>query len=757
MANARLQQLLEQRRASRGQSFGDRRRILAPTNNAISSISKRTVTSELDVMVKKYNEGQIGNEEMRSFLQKTVSNSALAPNDRQDVETQLRDFDDRIQKDALEAAYKAAPESTLVQVNAARALADYYKNRAAKMAPGTPVQSQNLQSAAEWDQKVVDVQNSAQKKARQNLRYSQEKEVNALPSNSSERASAKAEMYKKLYDQAVADGDATDANKYAAYYQQEVTSANELAVREDERSTKESINAEKTDLRNTLGALQNAYHDGQIDENTYLQALSEISPRIDATNDYGLINTLNRTTDIIQKNLNKGGLQRGTSSVGGLPTVLGKGKGGKGSGGGSGVLTDWDQQDFDYSDSLRKLQDGLRKGKLSTQDYKENLMKVVEQRVKDIEAQTAAVEAIAQENPNAKVLYNGKKTRAADVLESLSTEYSKLETQAGAILYGNPKNLALVMVGPKEFSKAGDVTKSGKSFSTYELVDTANMPKDEYTRDLEGVYHPVLQRERPLTLEEQANVYNNTYTDTNGKTYKVRTDASTGNQYLITGEKYAKVYKPFSSEFREVESNKEGVVPNYEAASRLLKQAEQTARVKPGFDKFKAQIANQDAVTRMKVEQQNQPIEKAKQFVDKAVAPVFQQATKAVGDVVKPIVAKVDEALMPNVVAPVPIKKAEDVGITPQTRVQLPELRVPQQAQTAYQPIKLPELKVMGAVKPNPIQQMAKQNNIKPVAIPSPKGLPTIKKADPNAFKNEILKPVANFVKGIGTKIFGKR
>lgn len=649
-------------------------RLLSPSNNSIASIAKKTATAELDVMVKNYNAGLISNDEMKAFLTKMQGTPGLSETDRADINIQLQDFDSRILKDKLEATYKAAPDNSFQQVQAAQALSSYYKQRAAGMQPGTPAYTDNINNASLYDQKIVDINDRIKTTARQNQRYIEEQKVNQTPSNSSERSYAKAQMWKNLYDQAVADGDMVDANKFASYYEAEIT-------RGDELSQKETIDTEKTDLRNILGDLTNQYHDGKINEQQYLQALAEISPRIDATGDYGLINTLNRTTDIVQKNLEKGGLKRGTTSSG-LPVVLGKGKGG------SGGVTDWDKKDFDYSDNLRELQMALKNKQLTPSEYIDAIRMVVLKRVDDIQKQITVVEATAKENPNAKILFNGRKTRAEDVLNSLNDEYDKLDEQAG--LASNPKaKLALVQIAPGEFNKSGDVSKSGKSFATYELVDSKNMPKSEYVQDNEGVFHALVQRERLLSPEEQANVYNNTLQDENGTIYKVRTDASSGNQYLQTKEKFVKVYNPGTSDYKEVAPGATGIVPNYTDAVALQTQTETTNRqlkIKKQKEDKKAQVL---AVEQAKIDKANSPITKVTNLVN----AVKENPVKTVESAVKPVADAVSKIAQPVAsIKPVSIPKATSIA---------PDLvKLPQQnfggGTSLPKPIALPQLKVAG-------------------------------------------------------------
>lgn len=700
--SARSAQLQNQRGNALYGSSG-KIRLLSPNTSSIASIAKKTANAELDIMVKNYNAGTVSNADMRAFLEKTLNNPGISDLDKADVQNQIKDFDFRIQGDKLTAAYKAAPDGSLQQLQGAQALSSYYKQRAATMQPDTPAYADNITSASAYDNKVMDIQQSMQTKARQNQRYILEQKVNQIPSGTSESSIAKANMWQELYNQANADGDVIAANQYAANYQKEITTANELG-------SKEQISAEKEDLRNILGQLTNDYHDGRINEQQYLDTLAQLSSRIDATNDYGLINTLNRTTDIIQKNLTKGGLKRGTTASG-LPTVLGKGKGGSGAGG---VVTDWDQQDFDYSDSLRKLDKGLKDGKITPEQYKVTLSNVIKQRATDLEQQVNAAEAVAAENPNAKIMYNGKKTRAADVVDSLSKEAEKLYEQSAVVINGG--KIGLVQIPPKEFNKAGDVTKTGKSFATFELIDESNLPKDEYAKDEAGVYHQIIQRERPLTLEEQANVFNNTYTDQTGKIFKVRTDASTGNQYLLTGEKYVKSYKPNSSESIDAEINSEGIVPSFEAGKNMMAQDKRTEEIRKKRESEKQLLIQSRKEAPIK-DQNGNPLS----VIGAVQKPVNIQKAVTSGGLVEgsPV-----EPVKPKVVAPI---SAEKLNLPKNVPLNAPQVSLPQAINTGnqasgtgYKAPAIPALKVAVPAQTNIQKAVASGALPKNVKLPAP-------------------------------------
>jgi len=718
MANARIAQLQEQRNAARGISSG-KIRLLSAANTSIASIAKRTASSELNIMVSRYNAGEIENDEMREFLAKTQSNPSLSASDRLDIDTQIKEFDNRIQKDKLEATYRAAPDNSMQQYQAAGALSQYYKTKAAGMASETPAQSDAFTMAAQYDQRVADIQQNVQTKARQNQRYIAEQQINQLPNSSSERSGKRAEMYKQLYDQAVADGDQTDANKYAAAYQQELTNTQAQANQEAEAASKEEISTEKKTLRDYMGSLVNDYHDGKIGEAQYLQALSEISPRIDATNDYGLINSLNRTTDIIQKNLDKGGVRRGTT-VSGLPFVLGKGKGG----GVGGVVTDWDKQDYDYSDSMRKLTSALNDGTKSPADVLKTMQLVIKQRNDDIQTQIQNVEAIAAENPNAKVLFNGRKTRAADVVDSLYKEYQKLEDQAGVVLNGNPKNLALVMVPPGEFTTTGNIAKNGKSFSTFELIDRTNVPSDtagqpQYFSDNQGIFHKGENRKVAISKEDyDINVMSDPARFTQ--------DKKTGQYLYLENEKTVRVYDQKTNKYFDTAPDKDGVVPNYASSLAMKTQDEVTKKMAARREKEKQ--TSLDLVTKQKQSNAKQPLEQFKNAFG-AARPVLNSVNPALAlatDVVKGAVGVVQPTATaqepvtsknPVVIAP---KTAQQIGISQNTQISMPKQIIPTQTGTILPQVKTPTLKV-AVPAPTPIQKAVASGQLpKNVKIQAP-------------------------------------
>ncbi len=297
--SARQATLQAQRASSRGLYGGGKIRLLSPQNNAVASIARSTAAAELDIMTSRYNGGEISNDEMRSFLVKMSGNMGLSNADKLQVQVQIRDFDSRIVKDRLEASYKAAPEGSLQQMQAAQAIFDYYNNRSAGMSAGTPAQSQVLQDAALWGQKVNDIKTYMAKKANQTLRYQEEAKINQLPNNSAEKSYAKAQMYKDLAARAMNDGDEVSASKYESYYQQQLSNAEQQALKAKEAEDRGKL----SDLINTT---TNDYHDGKISGEQALATLQEADKFAYDISDVAAQNRLNSLSITINNDIEKG-------------------------------------------------------------------------------------------------------------------------------------------------------------------------------------------------------------------------------------------------------------------------------------------------------------------------------------------------------------------------------------------------------------------------------------------------------------------
>jgi hypothetical protein len=218
--------------ARRSLTFGEKRKVLAPQNTGISSIAKQNAASETDIMISKYNNGEIGNTEMKAFFQTQLTNPYVSVSDKTQIQTKLADFDVLIEKDRLEAVFKQAPENSIQKAQAATALKEFYTKRASTMVEGTPAHSQALENAGIWQQNLANIQESTNKLQRKNMQNQMLTQINQLPNSSSDKSVARAEMYKKLYEMAISQGDTDDAQVYLANMEQEATNAQAYSEQE---------------------------------------------------------------------------------------------------------------------------------------------------------------------------------------------------------------------------------------------------------------------------------------------------------------------------------------------------------------------------------------------------------------------------------------------------------------------------------------------------------------------------------------------
>lgn len=475
--SARTASLLANRSGSPYSSSG-RIKILAPQNNAIASIAKKTISGEIDVMVSRYNAGEVTNDDMKAFLEKARNSVGISDADKLEITNQIRDFDSRILKDKLELSYQSAPENSLQQYQAAQALTSYYNDRAAGMASGTPAQTTALQNATTWTQRGMDIKAGIAKEADQAYRYSQEQKINALPNNSPERAYEKAQMYKDLADRAAANGDQNDALKYQSYYQQQLTTAEEMATKQVASENKKQV----TDFINTT---INDYHDGKITGDQALANLMEADKFAADQNDYSTQNRINSLSMTINREIDKGvtyssvnGLsvkgtgggagsgelyfnQDGSISYGGgttgkksVATSITGGKTSKASSkttppgqtvGGYGGSGDQPktlaQMEIEYKNELSRLEESLNAGKaqqsdgtwipFTGKDYTEGIAALAKIRQLQLQNITNGLQGILEANPKAKI----GKTQVSTILEdttkqlqSVTVEYNGINT-----------------------------------------------------------------------------------------------------------------------------------------------------------------------------------------------------------------------------------------------------------------------------------------------------------------------------------------
>lgn len=623
--SARIAALLEQRRALRSlPSASGKIRVLSPSSSAsLNSIAKSTSQAELSSMINKYNDGQVGNDEMKTFLAKQAALTYYTPSEKADIQNQISDFDNRIKAEQLQAVYKNAPDNSLEKVQAAQALAKYFNDRAASQVAGTPAHSQNLQDAGTWTQQAQNLQDSADSMARSNMRASQEAEINKLPTGSSDRIFAKAELYKKLYDDAVAKNDVNDANKYGATYSNLITQGNETVAREQEQTVTQTAQEQKKQVVDSLNTLANDWRDGRVDSNTAMQQLAQIDANVNSLNDPGLFRSVDSFKTQLQSQIQ------------------------------SSVVTDFDKSGFDYSDNIRLAEAMLKAGRdgkgnpYTPQMYAQDISKSIQERATALQTQIQNVEQVAQTNPNARVTINGSKVKASDALDSLYKEQQSIGEQSKALQNGNA---VLVQVPPKAGSELG----SGKSQATYQFVDKNNLPKDGYAPDDQGVYHVITKKK--LNDTEFATLM------AAGQGKGIQTDAL-GNHYL-TG---VDIYEPGTSNKATLDYSPGKSVPSWDSYQTQLKNPAPVAKTvtpkEPPLNPVQGAIAGVGAAA-------GNAIKNAPGEIQNIVRNPVSEIPKIAGDVGNSVVNT-----LPGVAG---IKLATQIAAPQIQKLNLPQIQLPQ-------------------------------------------------------------------------------
>ena len=522
MANAR-QSILEDRR---GES---KIRLLAPVATGISSIAKQNASNETDIMVAKYNAGLIGNEEMKAFLQTQLGNQYVSASDKTQIQTKLLDFDVLIEKDRLESVFKLAPENSLQKAQAATALADFYQKRASTMVAGTQAHSQALENAGVWQQNLATIQESTNREQQKNYKNQMLEQVNKL--TGSAKAQASAEMYTKLYDLAMQQGDQEGAQVYAANKEQELSRS--AAYQESEANQAASQN--RKDIINEFNIVKNAYLTKQISYDEYKKYLIELNDYAMEQQDGTLQTSVISAATEMEKLQAKGG--PGAVNIGG--NLFAKTKS---TGGGSSVA---DKMSQDYSDNLRVIQEMYINGNdgngnpYTEQDYKEDLAEAVGNRTQELDTFWNTVQSM---DDSATVWWKGKNRKVRDVKDEIEKEYNNVNSLNVAIESGT------VMLKQLPVSE-----QIGKNLPTYELIDWRNIDDKEshlLALDERGIFHTGEMSQTEITKEARESLLGEDY-----ERKDISYDGKTGKYYQysgivfdvvddVTGQNYKQVVNP---------------------------------------------------------------------------------------------------------------------------------------------------------------------------------------------------------------------
>lgn len=511
--SARTASLLARRGSYNPYSSTGKIKLLTPSNNAIASIAKQTANNELSIMVQKYNAGQVSNSDFKAFLVKMQANPGISEVDRNDIALQIQDFDSKIQGDRLIANYNAAPDNTLQQLQAAQAVSNYYKSRATSLQPDTPNYTDAVNAASKYDSAVVQIQKNVNLKAQRALRYQQEQEINKIAGNTSEKAMAKADKWKALYDLAISQDDQESAAKYAASYNQELTNSQTLG-------DKEITTANKKQLNDFINTTINDYHSGKITGDQAIQQLQQADQFAADSGDtssqirlQSLYTTISREVDkgiTYSANGGFGDKTKGGGTGGGdlylnpdgsvsyggsyVPSTS-KSLGTKVSSGGiataksTGSKTtpkqnfdngniqpkSLSQLDIEYKNALNEANKALVNGEITAQQYEATVTLITKSRQVDLQNVTTGLQEIMGNDPKAKI--GGK--QISTLLDKYSGELQNVTTEYNGLRTGN----LVLSMGNKNFT---DPTGQTISKPTLEFVPKSKVADSV---NVEGIYY----------------------------------------------------------------------------------------------------------------------------------------------------------------------------------------------------------------------------------------------------------------------------
>lgn len=183
----------------------------------MSTLAKKTQAAEDDVVDHNYDSGLLSADAYLNELSKRIARPGLTPlqitNFRQKIEAVTNSYNDSI----MQNNYKNGQVTD-------RQMYDYEAAKLGKMSAseGAAYQTQAA--------KVAGLLDKAQKTERKDYRLSEMLKISKMPEDNSARIQTKANLYKTLWDQALADGDQADATAFETSYNNYSLGAQKAAV-----------------------------------------------------------------------------------------------------------------------------------------------------------------------------------------------------------------------------------------------------------------------------------------------------------------------------------------------------------------------------------------------------------------------------------------------------------------------------------------------------------------------------------------------
>jgi hypothetical protein len=201
---------------------------LSGQSTYFTTLAKRTMAAEDDVVDHNYSIGILSAEGYMNELMKRNTRVTNTPLQRTNLQQKIVQVQEDYNDSIMQNQYKAGQVTD-------RQMYDYEKGKLATMsaADSTAYQTQAA--------KVQGLLDKAEKADRKQYRITETNRISRMPEDTSALMQSKADMYMKLRDMAIADGDQNDATSLDTTYNNYVSAGQRTAINEQVQSSSNAI------------------------------------------------------------------------------------------------------------------------------------------------------------------------------------------------------------------------------------------------------------------------------------------------------------------------------------------------------------------------------------------------------------------------------------------------------------------------------------------------------------------------------------
>ena len=512
--------LTSEKNAGLNRFSGSRGRVLSGFGGDLAGYNTNLIKSraaqEDQLMQKKYDRGEISFDELMAHLTKAANREWLSIEEKQLLKSEVQDLkvkyeDEQVAKEYNSGRMKAADVAT------------YQRSKLATMLPGNPVYENQLSEIAKWE-KEDKVNRAKEYVAKEEARIAGMSDQNEAYSNQSS-------VYRQAANMFRAAGDTMTAYQY-----DEAANAADVNKQAYEvKSAKETSEQGKNDLVDSINIAYNQYHDGQIDGQTFLAQLDGFERQAITGKYTDLLDNMNKLTDYVREDVVYGkDWSRGGNRIGG-PKTSGGGSydefTGEWTGGGDGTSTGGTtysvgtgikgagntiggigtpqtnpsnvnktpgQLDEEFKTAINEFNNQVLDGKLSKKEYVTGIQVQIEDRKNVLEERRAKYQALG----NKKVMWNGSKTSAKNIVKDIDDE---LNNNWGKLLGKNETESGSAGINDMVTELSGDIDNVVNGL---DLI--ISQPKNVVGAD----YTPQLSTKNPLSIGYLE--------DTQGRRFKIQ-------------------------------------------------------------------------------------------------------------------------------------------------------------------------------------------------------------------------------------------